>query len=242
MDLLLEIADRDLIFIALAFLGVVIFVVIIVYIIKRNKVKPLPEEERYDREEKPVELTEEQKQAKAELERVFNMMSADLEAEEEEISPIDEFEREQEENAIISYQELIKQAKAKGQIKEEPVEIKEDNFEALEEESYPKPSYQAVYETHEEELYSKPSYQAVYETHEEELYSKPSYQNVYETHEEKPLEEKKKFKNSEFISPIFGIQNGNPSYPTVKKIDRSKKVEDENTQFLNSLKEFRENL
>ena len=98
MDLLLEIADRDLIFIALAFLGVVIFVVIIVYIIKRNKVKPLPEEERYDREEKPVELTEEQKQAKAELERVFNMMSADLEAEEEEISPIDEFEREQEEN------------------------------------------------------------------------------------------------------------------------------------------------
>ena len=141
---------------------------------------------------------------------------------------IDEFEREQEENAIISYQELIKQAKAKGQIKEEPVEIKEDNFEALEEESYPKPSYQAVYETHEEELYSKPSYQAVYETHEEELYSK--------------LEEKKKFKNSEFISPIFGIQNGNPSYPTVKKIDRSKKVEDENTQFLNSLKEFRENL
>ena len=208
MDLLLEIADRDLIFIALAFLGVVIFVVIIVYIIKRNKVKPLPEEERYDREEKPVELTEEQKQAKAELERVFNMMSADLEAEEEEISPIDEFEREQEENAIISYQELIKQAKAKGQIKEEPVEIKEDNFEALEEESYPK----------------------------------PSYQEVYETHEEKPVEEKKKFKNSEFISPIFGIQNGNPSYPTVKKIDRSKKVEDENTQFLNSLKEFRENL
>ena len=208
MDLLLEIADRDLIFIALAFLGVVIFVVIIVYIIKRNKVKPLPEEERYDREEKPVELTEEQKQAKAELERVFNMMSADLEAEEEEISPIDEFEREQEENAIISYQELIKQAKAKGQIKEEPAKIKEDNFEALE----------------------------------EEIYSKPSYQEVYETHEEKPVEEKKKFKNSEFISPIFGIQNGNPSYPTVKKIDRSKKVEDENTQFLNSLKEFRENL
>ena len=225
MDLLLEIADRDLIFIALAFLGVVIFVVIIVYIVKRNKVKPLSEEERYDREEKPVELTEEQKQAKAELERVFNMMSADLEAEEEEISPIDEFEREQEENAIISYQELIKQAKAKGQIKEEPAKIKEDNFEALEEESYPKPSYQAVYETHEEELYSK-----------------PSYQEIYETYEEKPVEEKKKFKNSEFISPIFGIQNGNPSYPTVKKIDRSKKVEDENTQFLNSLKEFRENL
>lgn len=225
MDLLLEIADRDLIFIALAFLGVVIFVVIIVYIVKRNKVKPLSEEERYDREEKPVELTEEQKQAKAELERVFNMMSADLEAEEEEISPIDEFEREQEENAIISYQELIKQAKAKGQIKEEPAKIKEDNFEALE-----------------EEIYSKPSYQEVYETHEEEIYSKPSYQEVYETHEEKPVEEKKKFKNSEFISPIFGIQNGNPSYPTVKKIDRSKKVEDENTQFLNSLKEFRENL
>lgn len=217
MDLLLEIADRDLIFIALAFLGLVIFGVIIAYIVKRNnRVKPLSEDERFDKEDKPLELTEEQKQAKAELERVFNMMSADLEAENEEVSPIDEFEKEQEENAIISYQELIKQAKAKGQIKEEPVyEVKEEESPLL-----------------------------------EELYNEPSYQDVYDVYEEKPItfeqeahEEKKKFKNSEFISPIFGIQNGNPSYPTVKKIDRSaKKEEDDNAQFLNSLKEFRENL
>lgn len=221
MDLLLEIADRDLIFIALAFLGLVIFGVIIAYIIKRNKVKPIAEDERFDKEEKPVELTEEQKQAKAELERVFNMMSADLEAETEEVSPIDEFEKEQEENAIISYQELIRQAKAKGQIKEDPVYEVEEPQTAL------------------EEVYTKPSYQ--------ELYKEPSYQDIYEEEpkmvvEEKP-EEKKKFKNSEFISPIFGIQNGNPSYPTVKKIDRSaKKEEDDNVDFLNSLKEFRENL
>ena len=229
MYLLFEIADSDLLFIFLAIVGLIILGIVIFYIVtKDKKVAPISENERFDKEdeiikEEPKELTEEQKQAKAELERVFNMMSADLENNNDEPSVIDEFEREQEENAIISYQELIKQAKAKGQIK---------NEDFLEEESMTKP----IYET------EKPKY----DLYEEEPINNEVHAYKVPVHEEK--EEVKKFKNSEFISPIFGIQGNSSSYPSVKKVEREKRENkheyetDENTQFLNSLKEFRENL
>ena len=66
-------------------------------------------------------------------------------------------------------------------------------------------------------------------------------------------EEPKKFKNSEIISPIFGIQ-GTPSYqkstiiekpaPPKHAYDEMKAVyeQKDNNDFLNSLKEFRKNL
>ncbi len=169
--LLFEIADKDLIFIVLSFIGLILFGVVIFYVVNKNKkVVPISEEERFDNVEnmEVKELTEEQKKAKEELERVYNMMSADLE-DEKTPNVIDEFEREQEENAIISYQELIRQAKEKGQISEE--------FE--------------------------------------EEYKEPE----------------KKFKKSEIISPVFGIKGSN-TYPS----------DNDNEKFLNSLKEFRENL
>lgn len=168
------IADKDLIFIVLSFIGLILFGVVIFYVVKKNrKVMPISEDDRYDAVDEKKELTEEQKQAKAELERVYNMMSADLENEKS-ASAIDEFEREQEENAIISYRELIKQAKEKGQISEEFEEEYKTDFE-----------------------------------------------------EEK---EEKKFKNSEIISPVFGVKGSN-TYP-----------KNDNEKFLDSLKEFRENL
>ena len=209
--------------------GLIILGIVIFYIVtKDKKVMPISEDERFDRNEEIVkeeskELTDEQKEAKAELERVFNMMSADLENSTDEPSIIDEFEREQEENAIISYQELIRQAKAKGQIK---------NEDFLEEEPIKKATYESV----------KPRY-----NYEEELKHEEAHTYKVPVHEEK-TEESKKFKNSEFISPIFGIQGNSSSYPTVKKVEREKREDrtdyenDENAQFLNSLKEFRENL
>ena len=225
MNLLFEIADRDLLFIFLAVVGLIILGIVIFYIVtKNNKIKPIAEDERFDNEkplEEPKELTEEQKQAKAELERVFNMMSADLEASNEEPSVIDEFEKEQEENAIISYQELIKQAKAKGQIKDDI-------------------SKEEVYQTHE------PKHERIEETKKPVYYEeKIAHKNVVP---EPKVEEPKKFKNSEFISPIFGVQGSNNSYPSVKKVERRRQdvqrrtETDENEQFLKSLKEFRENL
>ena len=162
MNILLEIADRDLIIIALAGLAIIILGIIIFYIANKNtKVKNLfvEEVETEEVEEKP--LTEEQQKAKAELERVFNQMSADLEAKNPRQIEIDEFERQQEENAIISYQELMRQAAIK---EKEPIN---DIIEET-----PKEAVQLEIEL-----------------------------------EEEIKEEPKKFKNSEIISPIFGIQN-----------------------------------
>ena len=121
MNILFEIADKDIIFIGLFGVGIVIFGVIIFYVLSRSEKKDIYEEiveeeqpkvkEEIVQKKKPV--TKEQQEAKEELERVFMQMSSDLEDKQTSSSHIRDFEREQEENAIISYKELIKQAEAK---------------------------------------------------------------------------------------------------------------------------------
>lgn len=191
MNILFEIADKDLLVIGLAFIALIIFGVVVFHVVtKNNRVMPISEDDRFDNDLEEVEdkeLTEEQLEAKSELEKVFNQMSKDLE--EKEDRTIENFEREQEENAIISYQELIKQAKAKNLIEE--TEQKEE----------PKESYQQTLDL------------------------------------EEPEEEPKKFKNSEIISPIFGIQTGQAGQPQGKHVHK-----EDNNEFLNSLKEFRNSL
>lgn len=215
--MLLEISSNDIVFIGLAILGLLIFGFIVFSVVMKNKVKPLAEDERYDSEEelfpdiKPV--TKEQQEAKDELERVFNQMAADLEKQNEEKS-IEQFEREQEENAIISYKELIRQA-----------ELKKQN-----------PTKKEI---------------IVKEPIEEKIVVKEEKEPVQMEIE---LEEPKKFKNSEIISPIFGIQ-GTKSYQKSIEVEKPKPMpkhaydemkaiykQENNTDFLNSLKEFREKL
>ena len=217
MMLLFEIADKDLIFLALAFLALIIFGVIIFYVVtKSNKVVPIDDDDRFDSDEdddfySEVELTNEQREAKEELERVYNKMSADLEREtkeaasaEVEINNIDAFEREQEENAIISYQELLKHAEAQKKM-------------------VPRREEYSGYD-------EKPK------MHEREQLS-------FEI--DKEIEAPKKFKNSEIISPIFGIQSEGKHVqrqPLKQKKVTSKNNQGENEEFLNSLKEFRKKL
>ena len=115
MNLLFEIPDIVLVVLGAIF---VLLIVLVAFIIKNTgqKVKPISEDDRYDNDEivfddtLDEEVTIEQKEAKEELSRVFDRMSADLEKQKEAASAVDEFEKEQEENAIISYQELLKQA------------------------------------------------------------------------------------------------------------------------------------
>lgn len=209
MNILFEIADRDLILFGFILTTVILLGIIIFWAVNKGKIVLTEEVIEEPKLEKP-ELTEEQKAAKAELERVFNQMSADLEAKNES-QPIETFEREQEENAIISYQELIKQVEKKQEIKKE--QPKEDIEE-----------------------------------------SKPEIEKIEQM--ELDFEEPKKFKNSDIISPIFGIQKENnyQKKPKEEKIEEpfvarhayesiKKDYEDENNKdFLNSLKEFRKNL
>ena len=133
-------------------------------------------------------MTEEQKQAKAELEKVYAQMSADLEKEESSLDEIDEFERKQEEEAIISYKELMKQA--------DRLKIEADKYE-------------------QEQMDFVPEKEA-----------------------EPALESHSTFRNSDIISPIYGIQKNKP----VNKQAYKHGNPENNVEFLNSLKEFRKNL
>ena len=214
MNILFEIADKDLMLIGLGVLCLIIFAVVIFYIIGKNdRVKPIEEHERFDnydfaKTEEKV-LTDEQKQAKAELEKVYSRISADLEDKQVEPEVIEQFEREQEENAVISYQELIEKSKDK----EVPVDVIKATI------------------GFKEELATNPI---------------EVIPEVVKKEKPKTEDEPKKFKNSEIISPIFGVQNNENKKPTkTKQIYEEIKVAEENdsnVDFLNSLKEFRKNL
>ena len=234
MNILFEIADKDLMIIGIILVAILIVAMVIFKAaIRGNKVKPISEDERFDNEDneeeikveevtKPkTELTDEQKEAKAELERVYEQMSADLGKQEEKQDNIDEFEREQEENAIISYQELMAQA------------------EKLKEEAN-------KYEAHVEDNADMKVREAM---------------NTYKEHTSKETQKKQEdkpayhgFKNSEIISPIYGIQRDKPREKSSTKpqsngiIGRAyeeinpESENEQNVDFLNSLKEFRKNL
>ena len=179
-------------------------------------------------EEKEIEEKQDLKleENKREVEEMLMKMQKDLEATPEDV--VTNFENEQEENSIISYQELLKSVKEKkeSEIKVTPVKIEEDKIEIKE------------------------------------------FDNEDTVRIETIKESDKKFKNTDFISPIFGKQDNKIKYPTVPKLKReekeetislfdsldidyeekivdTKKLEAEikkNDDFLKALKEFRKNL
>ncbi len=232
MNILFEIADRDLMIIG-AILVVILVVVALIFraIINKNRVLPISEDERFDNEddlddevEEKKELTEEQRKAKEELERVYAQMSMDLEKQEEiaedsneDEDNIDEFEREQEENAIISYQELMAAA--------DKLKHQADKYEAKVEDSADTKVHDAM---------------NTYKEHTDKIMSVKSNK-----------EEHRGFKNSEIISPIFGIQKEGKKSSLKRQNDgiinrayeeKRQSESEKNMDFLNSLKEFRRNL
>ena len=230
MNILFEIADRDLIIIGIIFVAIIVVALVIFKVaIRGSKVKPISEDERFDSEDnedeikfekitEKTELTDEQKAAKEELERVYQQMSMDLEKQEEKSDDIDEFEREQEENAIISYQELMAQAERLKQESDRYEEHAESNADI---------KVNAAMDTYKEHTL------------------KNSFEN-------EPKKESHGFKNSDIISPIYGIQReGKKSLPKKQsngiigrayEEDLVKSEKKQNIDFLNSLKEFRKNL
>lgn len=236
MNILFEISDKTLIIIGVIIVLLIAIGIILFRVLTRKKIKPIEEEERYDaepleddygslsieeffEEEREIpkeELTEEQIEAKEELQRVFSKMSEDLN---KEITPkdvIDDFEKRQEEDAIISYQELVKRA---GELKEDAY-----NYE------------------HDSELNANMSVSDIMD----------SYSKREKTYDK----ESKKFKNSDIISPIYGIQSNKDMIKLKKRKQNDKKSDiiskaykeefdeekTQNLEFLKSLREFRKNL
>lgn len=167
------------------------------------------------------------------LEEILQKMQADMEVKPEDV--VKKFEEEQEEKAIISYQELVDNVKS-GKI--EVIDDEESNIDYVQTLNLDVAS-EPIMEIKEEESSVTP--QMV----------KDAIENIVVS---SVKEEPKKFKKSEFISPVFGIINENLEYPTVKKNetlldimntkDYNELTEEIKRQeeFLNALKEFRKNL
>ena len=235
MNILFEISDKLLIIIGLIVVLLITIGVIIFKVLNRKKIKPIEEDERYDidadddfssisiddffNEEREIpkeELSDEQLEAKDELQRVYEMMSEDLKKDNKK-DEIDEFERRQEEDAIISYQELIKRA--------DELKLEAQNYEEV----YEKKADMSV--------------EDILNNYEEDIHINRDYSP-------------KKFKNSEIVSPIYGVQSNKDmvrmkkNKPNDKKSDIISKAYEEdfdeektqNLEFLKSLREFRKNL
>ena len=226
MNLLVEIPDGV---IAIAGIIVVLIIVIISIIVKvsNRKIKPISEDDRYDNDEihvekiEPEDLTDEQKKAKEELEKVFNQMNADLENQKPTPDDIDVFEREQEENAIISYQELMTRA--------EKLKKEADRYENELEDQADMRMTEAIsaYEKKERKK-AKSEEKKQYKS----FRSSDIVSPIYGIQSNKNMIRQKnssKKQNSDIISEAY-------------EKERFEREETQNLDFLNSLKEFRNKL
>lgn len=167
--------------------------IIIMITLKNRKVEPIDMEEVLD------EDTE-----KTKIEEVIEAMENSASE-----RPMTTFEQEQEANAIISYEELVKAVEAKKNGVE---------FKKVDDEKFKIEDILGNIEEPQEEIIEEETIENVLEEIEE-------IEDLKEdASEEAALEEKPKFKNSEFISPVFG------------------KDEKTNDDFLDELKDLRKNL
>lgn len=147
-----------------------------------------------------VEQDEKVEQNKKEVEEMLLKMQHDLETTPKDA--VETFENEQEEQSIISYQELLASVKNQEKVNVTPVKIEEKEEPVVEEKSI-------------------------------------GYDLEDEVQEQK-------FKNTEFISPIFGKQDTSMNFSTVQKKPESSKsnysANTKNDEFLKALKDFRKSL
>lgn len=178
------------------YLAIIVFITLIVVLIITKPKKVKPIDlEEIEKEERP----------KTDIEKVLESLQENKES-----RPMTTFEEEQEANAIISYQELVEAVRLKKEmngIDLKPVE-KPTPVENIQPVTEIKPPVETK-----PEIESKPIENMTIEV---ENLVEDVITNANET---------KKFKNSEFISPIFGK-------------DSSK----DNDEFLKELKDFRSNL
>ena len=208
--------------VALAYVLVIFFVI---FLLVKNKRKRI---ERVKIEEAPKKDIE-----SVDLEAVLDKMQEDVNK--TKVDEVKSFEEEQEEKAIISYQELLKAVKKDV-----------DDVTKVEIPSEEKP---VVVEDEEAKVQIMP----------EEVVEKSVSTPVVETMEEKETRKPSKFQNSEFISPIYGRVNNDVKYPKIPAFrekqepishedDLEKTIvfdaikNDDNDEFLKALKEFRNNL
>lgn len=167
------------------------------------KAKPRKKELVTAKIEVPIGIDPNEKETqKMDLEAMLNKMQENLDTKEEET--ISHFELEQEEKAIISYQELVKN------MNEETLKKDIETYE-LEQET----SYQTAKDQVKEFLMRE----------EPKLKNNDSFytESTKIKKIESPAEKKSnRFQNTDFISPIFGKMNAKIEYPKIKLFEKPK--------------------
>lgn len=223
---------------------------------KKNKSKPKKTKSVLDKPEvKVTKVNEEETKASA-FDEIMEAMQKDLEAKEE--NPIKLFEQEQEEKAIISYQELLN-AKNKAENKFKESKNNEQNLkkEVTEVEKQPKQEKEEPKFTTTKESRTTIEREARFTTAKEPKPTTIKETNL-STEKELPKQDTTddlKFNNSEFVSPVFGrVSIKKPKREIKEELVDSHELEktlnikpltDEikkNNEFLDALKEFRKNL
>ena len=224
------------IYLYICILIVLVIIATILFIIasnQRNRKKIKDDYVEAERVEAELETIEETPKS-SELEDILKKMQEDIDLKPEDV--VKKFEEEQEEKAIISYQELV------DNVKSGKIEVIDDEESSIN-----------FVENLEIDLIEEPIVSTIKD--EESSVTPEMVKEAIQTITDSSVkEETKKFKNSEFISPIYGVMNTNLEYPTVKKSetvldlmntkDYNELTEEIKRQeeFLNALKTFRNNL
>lgn len=137
---------------------------------------------------------------KSEIEQMLEKMQQDLEAKSEDV--VETFEKEQEEKSIISYQELVKTINKENNVAK--IDVKE-------------PVVEEVMQATEKELVPMSATQ--------HILNEKVPETVVEEKQKETLAVKK-FKNTDFISPIYGKMEEHFEYPKVPSF-QSQKAEQE---------------
>lgn len=225
MNSLMNIINNSTFYYVVVALAYVLVIFFVIFLLVKNKRKRIERVKIEDAPKKDIESVD--------LEAVLDKMQEDVNK--TKVDEVKSFEEEQEEKAIISYQELLKAVKKDV-----------DDVTKVEIPSEEKP---VVVEDEEAKVQIMP----------EEVVEKSVSTPVVETMEEKETRKPSKFQNSEFISPIYGRVNNDVKYPKIpafrekqEPINHEDDLEktivfdaiknDDNDEFLKALKEFRNNL
>ena len=216
-------------YIYMGIIGVLIIIIIITIIsIKKDRDEMIAKREEAKKAIVDDSKEEEKTKAKLELEKVVNEMQKNIENPKQVDDDIKTYEEEQEQKAIISYQELVEAVKnheSSQPHNQVGMEVADTTF--IDEVENINPTLKEV------ETSSEPTLEVELpeDNHED---SHDINEMISKAKEEKPLEERK-FKRTEVISPVFG--RSNTQYPTEIIDDQ-----DEEDEFLDSLKDFRKKL
>ena len=140
---------------------------------------------------------------KTEIEDMLEKMQEDLNKQPEEI--VNDFEHEQEEKSIISYQELVESIQSKSP----KVEVVDDELQYRQDQ----PLQAQLHETIEKIEHNQS---------ESSISKAPAIEEAI-----------KKFKSTEFISPVYGKMESHLDYPTVPSFEKEENIDEDDLDWKN---------